>query len=59
MLILSKYRDKQNEYDTLDIRMESHALTLPEILNDIELFLQACGYPIERGSLHISKEEDT
>lgn len=52
-----KERDDDNEYDNTIVNMETVAEYLPDILEDFECFLRACGFVIN-GSLTIEQEND-
>lgn len=52
-----KERDDDNEYDNTIVNMETVADYLPDILEDFECFLRACGFVIN-GSLTIEETGD-
>ena len=56
-----KERDNENEYDNTAIQFKTIAECLPEVLEDFESFLRACGYIFD-GSLQVVSdisEEDS
>ena len=59
MMIFKKLRDKNNEFDNLDIIVRTDEVCIGEILEDFKSFLMGCGYPIEfTDRLELIKEED-
>jgi hypothetical protein len=56
MFVFKKLKDPNNQYDTADLEMQSHAVTLPEILTDFQDFLKGSGYCFD-GEIEIVKEE--
>lgn len=59
MIILKKQKDPSNEFDTSEVTLVTHAVTLDEILEDVKSFLLACGYPINwNAELVIQESED-
>jgi hypothetical protein len=47
MIKLIKIKDPKNHFDTTDVCVRCHSGSLPDILEDMKLFLQACGYSIK------------
>jgi len=56
-LVFIKQRDEANTHDNTIVNMETMADYLPDILEDFECFLRACGFQFT-GTLTIIDEEN-
>lgn len=52
-----KQQDKNNQFDTTDVTVESDGVTLDVILSDFADFLRGCGFQID-GDLDVVKDEE-
>ena len=57
MIKLTKFPDPNNDYDTSMISMETTAVSLPDVLEDIKYFLQGCGFVIN-GTIIVEEHDD-
>lgn len=57
MIVFSKSRDKENEFEVADVTFEipNNEVTLTELLQEFECFLKACGYSF-KGELDFTED---
>lgn len=58
MIILKKTKDQGNQFDTTVVTLETEAIGLNELLEDIAAFLKGCGYQLQGLEATYGDEEE-
>lgn len=53
-----KKRDKRNEFDTVDVRVNTEAITIDGVIEDFAGFLKACGFSSDLVDISLGLKED-